>query len=75
MPRSELADVNLLLRFNPKPGAKSIATAKDEDDLTNFPIFLPVSQVEYVDTGRTEAGRSIITVTMPQWLAEEKGLV
>lgn len=72
---SELADVDLLLRFKPKPGAKSIACAKDEDDLPNYPIFLPRKEIEIFDTGRKEAGLPIITVTMPQWLAEEKELV
>ncbi|AZO48017.1 MAG: hypothetical protein EOQ44_25520 [Mesorhizobium sp.] len=71
----ELADVDCLLRFPKKPGAKSIAIAKDGDDLVNEPIFLPTSEIEVFDTGRKEAGKPIITVTMPQWLAEAKELV
>ncbi|RUX60196.1 hypothetical protein [Mesorhizobium sp. M7A.F.Ca.CA.002.12.1.1] len=72
---SELADVQLLLRFPPKPGAKSLAFAKDSDDLKNEPIFLPKREIEIYDTGRKEAGLPIITVTMPQWLAEDRELV
>lgn len=72
---SELADVDLLLRFTPKPGSKSFAFARDEDDVSNEPIFLPRKEIECFDTGRTEGGLPIITVTMPQWLAEDRELV
>ncbi|ESX17852.1 hypothetical protein X766_15680 [Mesorhizobium sp. LSJC255A00] len=72
---SELADVQLLLRHTPKPGSKSIAFARDSDDLKNEPIFLPRKEIEIHDTGRKEAGLPIITVTMPEWLAVDRELV
>jgi hypothetical protein len=67
----DLVDVSVLMKFLPKSG-KSIAITNGIDEEV---IFLPLSEIEYVETGRWEDGYQVINVTMPQWLAEEKGLV
>jgi hypothetical protein len=39
-------------------------------------IWLPLSQIEVEQTGRkTKSRLPLVTITIPQWLAEEKGLV
>jgi hypothetical protein len=67
----DLVDVSLLMKFLPKSG-KSIAVT---DGIKEEVIFLPLSEIEYVETGKWEGGYQLISVCMPQWLAEEKGFV
>jgi hypothetical protein len=72
MPKNhELTDVNLLLRFYPKSGKSVAVSLGEESDL----IFLPLSEIEIFETGRFENGKQLVEITMPQWLAEENGLV
>ena len=79
---SDLVDVTMYLHAESKPGQKeqgAILVSDDRDD--KKAKWLPKSQVECVRTGKRErgTGRSqyveIVTVTMPQWLASEKGLI
>jgi hypothetical protein len=67
----DLTEVNLLLRFYPKTG-KSVACSLGENSEL---IFLPLSEIEIFETGKFENGKQLVEITMPQWLAEEKGLV
>lgn len=61
--KSNLVDVELNIHAET---AKAIAVS---DDGSTY-IWLPKSQIEYV-----EKGQSIIEVTMPEWLALEKGFI
>ncbi len=63
--RSNLVDVNLLLRAQTP---KAICVAKTPDGTETW---LPKSQVEFVQHG----GRDEIEVTLPKWLAKDKGLI
>lgn len=72
MPKNhDLADVHVLLRFYPKSG-KSVAVSLGTDSEL---IFLPLSEIEIHETGKKENGKKVLEITMPQWLAEENGLV
>ena len=71
MKNHDLVDVSCLLKFYPNSG-KSVAVT---DGISEKIIFLPLSQVEVFETGKFEDGLQLVTVTMPQWLAEEKELV
>ena len=63
---SDLVDVTLrLMKDNPL----SIAVT-DPTKVGPKWIFLPKSQVEFVDKGH-----GVVVVTLPQWLAREKGLI
>lgn len=68
----EIAEVEVILLGRPNGNCINVAT--DEDEINNTPIQLPVSAITFKDTGRKEAGYSIIKVAMPQSLAERKGL-
>lgn len=67
-------DVELRFRFFPKTG-QSVAVSDGEE--VSFPpaplIFLPLSEISMYPEN-PEAG-DVITITMPQWLAEKNGLV
>jgi hypothetical protein len=71
MKNHDLIDISMMLKFYPNSG-KSVAVT---NGISKEIIFLPLSQVEVFETGRFEDGLQIVTVTMPQWLAEEKELV
>jgi hypothetical protein len=71
MKNHDLVEVSCILKFYPNSG-KSVAVT---DGINKEVIFLPLSQVEVFETDRFEDGYQLIIVTMPQWLAEEKGLV
>lgn len=64
--RSDLIDVH---------GLKHAETAKailfSDTGTEKDAVWLPKSQVEYVNDGR----ESFVTVTMPEWLAKEKGFI
>lgn len=47
------------------------ATLVSDDGDFEKAVWLPKSQVEYVE----KAGSSVIEVTLPEWLATERGLV
>jgi len=61
--RSDLIDLTLNIHAETE---KAIAVS---DDGSTY-IWLPKSQIEYA-----ERGDSIVEVSMPNWLAVEKGLV
>lgn len=64
MGRSELVDVELMLMGETAQAIR----VEDADENT---VWLPKSQIEI----ERRPNDRVITVTMPQWLAEEKGLV
>jgi hypothetical protein len=67
----ELVDLELIISVRPKNGL-SIKVHRDEDDYMNDNgAWLPLSQIEVVE----KPGSKIATITMPVWLAEEKGLI
>lgn len=61
----ELVDICAIVR---RRRAKAVLVVHAEE---KAPVWLPLSQVEVADNpdGRTA------TITLPQWLAEEKGIV
>lgn len=74
--RSDLADVDLRFKFYPKSG-KSVAFSDQDPEELSFPpkppIFLPIHEIEMYPADPKPG--SVVRVTMPQWLAEDKGLV
>jgi hypothetical protein len=68
----DIAEVELLLLG--RPDGHRINVVTDSDEIGNTPIQLPMSAITIKDTGRKEAGFSIIKVAMAQSLAERKGL-
>ncbi len=72
MSRSDLADI--AVRFwHETSGAILVSETDSSDD----GVWLPKSKVEFVCRGRPEGPLrgDLIEVTLPQWLATEKGLV
>lgn len=69
--RSNLVDVNAIYLCTSQSG-KAIGVAPWKG-YCGAPIYLPLSQVEYEP--RDPHNGQVITVTMPQWLARQKGLV
>lgn len=67
--RSDLVD--LLLFEHHRTGA---AVLVSDTGMEKDAIWLPLSQVEIEATPSHSGGREV-TVTMPQWLAEQKELV
>jgi hypothetical protein len=65
MSRSDIVDIQVVFL------GETDAAIRVEDDEENI-IWLPKSQVETTDD---LVSGSVITVAMPEWLAEEKGLV
>lgn len=63
--KSDLVDVEMQLHAETE---KAIRVSDDGEDENG--VWLPKSQVEFV---RKKGG--IVVVTLPQWLAEQKGLV
>lgn len=78
---SDLVDVTLCLHAESRRGLKgqgAIRVSSDGDDAKAQ--WLPKSQCEFVLTGRRQRskqgpGVEIVTVTCPEWLAKEKGLI
>lgn len=64
--RSDLVDLTLILRDD-RP--LSIAVTQMQGAGARW-IFLPKSKIEYV-----AKGKGVIEVTLPTWLAKEKGLI
>lgn len=68
MGASDLVDLTLMLRHDTKPAAIAVSDpAKPQSEW----IWLPRSQIEIEHKGRG----GIVIVTMPLWLAKDKGLV
>ena len=64
--RSDLIDLTLRLHHR----TERAILVSDDDDRENA-VWVPLSQVEVEETGKT----GIVVVTMPEWLAEDKGLL
>ena len=65
MSKSDLIDLTLQ-KHHETP--KAILVSDDGDK--NRAVWLPLSQVEVV-----EKGQGIVEVTVPEWLAKDKGLI
>ncbi len=65
--KSDLVDVVLILRTDKRPHSLAVNDPAKADAPW---IFLPKAEIEY----ETRAGGSV-KVTMPEWLAKEKGLL
>jgi len=78
---SDLVDITVCLHAESKKGMKetgAIRISNDGDDTKAQ--WLPKSQVEFSLTGKRQRskqgpGVEIVTVTLPEWLAKEKGLI
>jgi hypothetical protein len=78
---SDLIDLTLCLHAESKGGQKeqgAIRVSSDGDDAKAQ--WLPKSQVEFSLTGKRQRskqgpGVEIVTVTLPEWMAKEKGLI
>jgi hypothetical protein len=69
MTRNDLIDVEVTLHADP---ASALAILVSDDGDEDNAVWLPRSQIEY---DRNACVGDIITVTMPGWLATDKGLV
>lgn len=65
--RSDLVDIEVQQFFTTP---KSIRVSKDGSDAEA--VWLPLSQIEVAPKG---GSKSVVIVTLPEWLAIEKGLV
>jgi hypothetical protein len=78
---SNLVDVTMYLHAESKRGMKEQGAIRVSDDRDDAKAkWLPKSQCEFVCTGKRERSRQgpfveIVTVTLPEWLAKEKGLI
>lgn len=78
---SDLIDVTMCLHAESKRGQKdqgAIRVSSDGDDAKAQ--WLPKSQCEFALTGKRQRskqgpGVEIVTVTLPEWMAKEKGLI
>ena len=68
--RSDLVDLDLILK-NDRPRTKAIAVTRDGN--SEDWIWLPRSQIEVEPKGLGPQGNKV-RVSMPAWLAKEKGL-
>lgn len=67
MAKSNIIDVELVWMHETEKG---VLVAADE---TTEPVWLPKSQVEIDAPGRVRG--STCTITLPEWLAADKGLI
>lgn len=78
---SDLTDLTMCLHAESKKGQKdqgAIRVSSDGDDAKAQ--WLPKSQCEFALTGRRQRsqqgiGVEVVTVTLPEWMAREKGLL
>jgi hypothetical protein len=68
MTRNDIINVECTLHADP---AGALAILVSSDGLEDSAVWLPRSQIEY---DRNASVGDIITVTMPEWLATDKGL-
>lgn len=66
MGNSDIIDLDLIMRAET---AAAVMVAETEDALKA--VWLPKSQIEI----ERKAGSRIVTITLPEWLAIDKGLV
>ncbi len=62
--KSDLIDVEMIVHVT----TKAAVLASDDGEKDNA-VWLPLSQIEIEQNGKTA------TITMPTWLATEKGLI
>jgi len=78
---SDLVDITACLHAESKPGMKEVGAIRVSNDGDDTKAqWLPKSQVEFSLTGRRQRskqglGVEIVTVTLPEWLAKDKGLI
>lgn len=64
-------DIFLEIKADPPKGRAILVTDKDSNCAMDF-VWLPKSQIEYED-GMSTGDACVIT--MPEWLAKEKGFI
>lgn len=70
MSRNDMIDIGvIIIRDEDTDHAILVSETGDEDDA----VWLPRSQIEYARNTVCMGGE--ITITMPGWLAKEKGLI
>lgn len=71
MGNSDLTDLTLYKRAE-----TALAILVSDDGVEKHAVWLPKSQIEYapVDSG-VGGAKNIVLVTLPEWLAIERGLV
>lgn len=69
-------DVECIFKFMTE-NKQSIAVHLDPEDINEArPIFLPVSEITWENTGKREkVFFEVIRVTMPEWLALDRGMI
>lgn len=72
--RSNLCDLDLILH-NDNPDKKAIAVSLRGDTPFSQWVWLPRSLIEYEKTGIGVNGSALVRVTLPEYIAKEKGLI
>lgn len=70
MGKKELLDITMQLHHETKPGSEEGALLVFDDGDKDRAVWLPKSQIEF-----TLKPKGIVEVTLPEWLALEKGLI
>jgi len=68
--KSNIVDVSLEPRIVKGKAQAFFQGELDENDREKW-IFLPLSQIEITE----ETDSTVVTVSMPEWLAKDKGLI
>lgn len=68
--KSDLTDLTMMLHHVTE---RAILVSDDGD--RDKAVWLPLSKVDVEHTNRKERGNPVVVVTVPAWLATEKGLV
>lgn len=71
---SDLCDLDLILH-NDNPTKKAIAVSLRGDTPFAQWVWLPRSLIEYEGTGIGVNGSALVRVTLPEYVAKEKGLI
>lgn len=71
--RSDLVDLNLVLHLDSQK-KQAIAVSHSPDTPFERWVWLPRSKIEYESTGQVRRTRTV-RVTLPEYLAKEKGLI
>jgi hypothetical protein len=70
MSRSDLVDLTLQRHAETK-----LAILVSDDGDQSKAVWLPLSQIEVAVAPGTGAAKGLVLVTLPEWLATERGLV
>jgi hypothetical protein len=71
---SNLVDLDLILH-NDNSDKDAIAVSERKNTPFENWKWLPRSQIEYLATGFGVNGSPLVRVTLPEWLARDKGLI